>query len=490
MASLLTIPLELLVAISSFLTTPDLGALRLTCKQVEKSLYEWFSKEFFTKKQFMLTYKSLQAFVDISKHSSFSKMLSHVIIATDVYADKPLRFRDKEAAALYTQGFQDQTTLLNTGVDREMLTEAFMNLKNLQTVGIRDFNNHERARDGKNASWSSWGSPTVHRETGIALQFTERFPHSPQNTVEFLARVFQNLIYSLGKANQTPAELEVLLRHHSLPDSAFDVPEFLYPSLGPVLAGLKKLLLRVETSSERTHHTHTIGTASETVSVRLLRRFLGLTSNLEHLRLNLPRHEHEFKEQFLKWLALPASTPTAEPDFFDPPPVSLSCLTKLELGQFQTYPNTILDVVQRLTPTLRRLELWKITLKDVYLARNHDSKPNFWKSFFTKLLKMPNLELDYLKVGMLRQDHMFVQFTDHGTEKGSAGHKVKQYTGKKMEEFLKELTEDVFVLWPQVVYGGDESGENDDDEEMVDDDEGDDGDEDDGDEGDDDDDDE
>jgi hypothetical protein len=144
MASLLTIPLELLVAVSSFLSTPDLGALRLTCKQTEKSLYEWFSKEFFTKKQFMLTHKSLQALFDISKHASFSQKLSHVIIATNVYAEtRHVQFRDKDAAARYCQGYNDQKTLLNTGVDREMLTESFKNLKSLQTVGIRDFNNHE-----------------------------------------------------------------------------------------------------------------------------------------------------------------------------------------------------------------------------------------------------------------------------------------------------------------------------------------------------------
>jgi ATP sulfurylase len=143
MASLLTIPLELLVAVSSFLSTPELGALRLTCKQIEKSLYEWFSKEFFTKKQFMLTHESLQALFDISKHAGFSQKLSHVIIATNVYANKHIVFRDKDAAARYCQGFNDQRTLLNTGVDREMLTESFKNLKNLQTVGIRDFNNHE-----------------------------------------------------------------------------------------------------------------------------------------------------------------------------------------------------------------------------------------------------------------------------------------------------------------------------------------------------------
>lgn len=468
MASLLTIPLELLVAISSFLTTPDLGALRLTCKQVEKSLYEWFSKEFFTKKQFMLTYKSLQAFVDISKHSSFSKMLSHVIIATDVYTDHPVRFRDKEAATRYIQGFEDQNTLLNTGIDREMLTEAFANLKNLQTVGIRDFNNPERSRDG--LCWSSWGAPTVHRETGIALQFTKRLPHYPQYAVDLLTRVFQNVIYSLGKANQKPAELEVLLRHGSLPDSAFDVPDFLYPSVGPVLNGLKKILLRASTSLGYMH-THTNGTVADTNPARLLRRFLGLTSNLEHLRLNLPKHGHAQDERFMTWLTLPASAPALEPDFFDPPAISLSNLTQLELGQSQARPSTILDVIQKFTPTLRRLELWKMALSDPQVNRTYDSEPNLWKGFFTKLSKMPNLQLDHLKVGMLKQDYIHVQFTNHGAEEGALGLKYKQYTGKKMEEFLKELTNDVFVLWPQVMDIGDDSSEEDDDEEMADEDE-------------------
>jgi hypothetical protein len=149
MASLLTLPLELLVAVSSYLTTPDLGALRLTCKQTEKSLFEWFAGEFFTKKQFMLTYKSLQAFVDISKHVSFSKKLTHVIIATNAYREIPLRFRDSEQAERYVQGEQDQNVLLSTGICLEMLTEAFQNLENLHTVGIRDFSKSyiRRSRD-------------------------------------------------------------------------------------------------------------------------------------------------------------------------------------------------------------------------------------------------------------------------------------------------------------------------------------------------------
>lgn len=99
MVSLLSLPLELLIYISSFVSTPDLAALRLTCKQTEKSLYEWFSDEFFIKKQFMLTQPSLQVLLDISRHVSLSKKLKHLIIATNVYDDAPLTFRDGDACS-------------------------------------------------------------------------------------------------------------------------------------------------------------------------------------------------------------------------------------------------------------------------------------------------------------------------------------------------------------------------------------------------------
>lgn len=101
MANLLSLPLELLVYISSFVSTSDLAALRLACKQTEKSLYEWFSDEFFVKKQFMLTQPSLQVLLDISRHVSLSKKLKHLIIATNVYDDTPIRFRDSDACCRY-----------------------------------------------------------------------------------------------------------------------------------------------------------------------------------------------------------------------------------------------------------------------------------------------------------------------------------------------------------------------------------------------------
>jgi len=245
MPSLLTLPLELLVVVSTHLSTKDLGFLRLTCKQVEQSLYSWFAGEFFTKKQFMLTHKSLQTLIDISKHGRLSKQVTHVILATNMYQavpHVPYTFRDADAATSWAQGVYDQQSLMSTGYDRDMLTEAFEKLENLQVVGIRDFNSNNRHRDG--TSWSSWGAPTILRETGIELPFASS--QVSNVATSFLAHIFQTLIYALARAGRSPRESEVLLRKEPLPDSAFHFPAFLTPSVTPVLQNLETLLISTD----------------------------------------------------------------------------------------------------------------------------------------------------------------------------------------------------------------------------------------------------
>jgi hypothetical protein len=467
MASLLSIPLEMLVEVSASLTTTDLGALRLTCKQIEKSLFEWFSKEFFTKKQFMLTHKSLQAFVDISRHMSFSKKLTHVIIATNVYRDTNTNFKDVDAAASYTQGCEDQKALLNTGIDREMLTAAFQNLENLHTVGIRDFNSNGRSRDGIN--WSSWGATTVLRETGVELKFAGVSPYDPQVAQAHLARVFQSLIYALGRANQTPEEIELLLRRHSLPDHALNLPNFLLPAVKPLLHNLKKLLLNAD--ALYVHKYNQVGgSLLEQGPGRALLRFLTQTPNLEHFRLNLVKDQVEANEQLLQRLSIPAST-TGSPamaNFFEPPPIKLEYLTSLELGQVLVKSKIVLDLIAKFAPTLCHLVLWKITLRDAQPTA-HDPKPNLWARFFRNMNRIPRLQLHHLKAGMLGQGLEFVQFKS-SSSKDAPEDKVREYTGAKMDLFVKGLTEDVFVLWPAVVLPN-SSDSSDEDEEMADDDE-------------------
>jgi hypothetical protein len=83
MAAIVDLSKELLLIIASHLSTADYGNLRRTCSAIEKLLFEDFAVHFFTTRQFMLTYPSLQALVDISKHESLAPYLRKVIIGTN-----------------------------------------------------------------------------------------------------------------------------------------------------------------------------------------------------------------------------------------------------------------------------------------------------------------------------------------------------------------------------------------------------------------------
>jgi hypothetical protein len=338
-----------------------------------------------------------------------------------------------------------------------------------------------RSRDGIN--WTSWAAPTVYQETGVELDFSTSAPYTPHEAQEFLARVFQSVVYALGKADQHAPELEILLRHHFLPDSAFNIPNFVYPAVEGFLSGLKKLLLRTNTSRTNNSFLHTSVNANiaELHAGGLLRRFLACTPNLTHLRLNFPKYQQNDNQQFLQWLALTdLSTESQTDDFFDPPAINLAHLTALDLGQFQVRPPVVLNLVAKFAPTLRNLELWKISLYEDASTTGfagRDAKQNEWSKFFAKLAKVPQLQLTHLKVGMLSQEHSYVQFKVSDNENVPL-QKVKAYTGTKMDAFLKELTDQVTIPGPpenlvadQNASDEDEDDEDDDeDEEMADDD--------------------
>lgn len=472
MATLLTIPLELLVAVSTHLSTSDLASLRLTCKQVENSLYEWFSEEFFTKKQFMLTYPSLQTLIDISKHVGFSKQMKHVIIATNVYDAVPLHFRDEEAAFRYTRGYEAQKALLSTGMDREMLTEAFQNLVNLHTVGIRDFNAPSRRRDGESASWTSWGATNVWRETGMQLSFSDRTSYGAELGGPFLARVFSMVNFALGKAGRTPPALEILLRKTGLPDITFGLPEFLLPTVEPVLGSYTSLLLNVSLTFEHMR-TQIGGNVIEMCAGRSLRRFLGYTNNLTHLRLNFQKNLVVNNTNFLDWLSQPVPVSTQSPaSHLSPPPVSLPLLNTLELGQLRVLPDTLLAVIIKFAPSLRSISLWRMAL----YAKNsppQDHMPNLWAEIFGKMTSIPQLDLNHLKVGMVQQDytHGVSMHVNFKSEDNMDGRELKQveYNGKHMGDFLDSLAARVDVDWIEEVVlsrdeGSDESMTDDDDD--------------------------
>lgn len=73
---LLEIPPELLLRISSHVSTVDLGNLRRTCKQVEKRLFRDFAREFFTVRRFMVEQVSFETLLSIANHETLGPHLT------------------------------------------------------------------------------------------------------------------------------------------------------------------------------------------------------------------------------------------------------------------------------------------------------------------------------------------------------------------------------------------------------------------------------
>lgn len=267
--------------------------------------------------------------------------------------------------------------------------------------------------------------------------------------------------------NPTCSLKQVLLRQRGLPDASFFLPDFLRPTVEPVLRSTRTLLLTVELDM-RFLHTHSNGTSADPHVGRSLRHFLGHTPNLEHLRLNFEKHVISNNEAFLRWLSEPASVAALQSAaFLNPVPIALPRLKNLELGQLSVRPGVLHSVVSKFAPTLQDLSLWRINLQSITpVPSGH--KPNFWKDLFNQLSKIPQLNINRLKVGMLQQDHMFVNFKED--EEGSKPPKEKEYSGKDMYKFWVQLKEQVSVEWPpEPVFASDDG--SDEDEDMDDEDE-------------------
>lgn len=469
--SLTSLPVELLISIASYLSTAELLSFRLTSRAIEVALFNDFAAYYFAKKQFMLTYESLQCLVEISLHPKLSTVLQHVILSIEKYHPRippvDLQGNDLSTSASqsdkYFQGFYDQTALLNSGHSRDLLAQAFRNLRNLKTIGLRDYNNGRRWRDGEGAEWRAYGASTVLRETGVSLLPLTKYHHvvaygGGASAAEFSTRVFTELLHALGSSGARPEAVEILLRTGSdgLPDPAFHIPRFLEPTMAPVLSSLTTLLLTLNLR----------GTSwpSPGVSIRMraIRNFLSLTSNLTHLRFNFQRAGDSEEHQFLDWLA--DSDPAA----------ILPKLEKLDFGMMVAGKLVAREVVKRFGGTLRALSFWKVTLTNPDLHGMHmplDEKTrnlNLWADFLAKLPSYaPGLER--ISVGCLRQHVYLGQMADvslmlQSKKKFSRGPDVREYTRDdmrdpgKFRQLLREELQPALVSLSSEMSQSDDSG--------------------------------
>ncbi|EKD17919.1 F-box domain-containing protein [Drepanopeziza brunnea f. sp. 'multigermtubi' MB_m1] len=460
------IPIEVLLNVSSHLKTPDYCALRISCKQIEDKLLDAFAQEFFTKRQFMWVELSFQALVDIS-HSRFSNSLNYVIFSLEqpiwrfpTEMTGPLNAATGDIEILENRINRTFKTLhyvpfFTTGQDVEMLAEAFGNLRNLETIGIRDFNSRTRRRDYPDDAWKSYGSTTIKRESGPLVLHDDNRPRHPifnncsGSEYGLMNHVFMGVLRGAGKSS-SPSKglgLEVIMRRGSFTDTVLSLPPYVLPVLRPVLRHLRVLFLDLS-SNTGCIQLNINGIATKCPNYFLM-KFLSETTELDHLRLNF-RSTWGSKSggDFLSWLSKSAPTDLATPTQISelPRPVDFKHLRRIDIGMFEVEPNAVLATMRKFQATIETISLHRLTLTntDVLAA---GERVNLWAKLFGQLAKL-DLNLKGINMSHLAQ-HVIDRGNVHVKEvtfKDSKWPRTRNWAGTGTQSALRDFKDMVIVV--------------------------------------------
>lgn len=437
-------PVELLLHISSFLTTTEYGELRRSCKHLEASFFSAFGREFFAKRQFMFTEFSLQALVDISR-SRYGPFLTYLILSVvRPKLEVPDTIRATSIIAPVDGGkfnkFREEcmrnVVLTSSGQDFAMLVQALDNLPNLATVGMRDWSPQTRYREGPKAKWNSYGAATFLRETEVDLQRHSAFFVNG----DYPPHVFRTILRALGKTSTAkPERFEVILRQTALPDTAFHIPRYLDSAIIPIVSNLKALFLDLNDWFPGPKSGNTFQCPSVA-----LKDFLSKATSLEHLRLNFKDWEiSEGCEQLLQWLSM-------HPDSFNDPkasssvmktpqdPIKFANLSRVDIGHVSIKSEVLLRLYKTYGSTLRSISLHRVTLRR---ATNEQGNVNRWAGFISMLSVAGLAQLSEISITRPRQDTYGRAggSSEDITFEGSSPAYEKRWSGNDLEKGLKEI---------------------------------------------------
>ncbi|KAI1819374.1 hypothetical protein F4861DRAFT_141034 [Xylaria intraflava] len=498
MACLLNIPLEVLLQITSYLTTPEYGCLRRTCKQLEASLFGAFAKEFFSKRQFALLQFSIQALVDISK-SRLGPSLTHLIIHLEyphASSDGPvgpmgsMPIDDLSNSVRHNRSYVECIShyeFITTGLDVEMLTDAIKRLPNLETIGIRDFHSKNRHRDG--TAWHGYGCPTLLKETLRPLSVPNSLSLTGFNGrhrgPEYTNHVFLTVLRAVGNAavsgyGSKLTRIEVLLHKCNLRDQSFRIPDHLSAGILLALSKLTTILLDGLGHARPCPYVATVGNQGDVFGTNFfLSRFLTEMPAIEHLRLNFQYFRPHEPEKFLEWLAetkgvtnnatttplhsLALATASGSLPLPYPPTPKFSNLRCLEIGMITVTENVLIALINKYKPTLRTVSFHKTTL-----ASQTDGKVNLWARLCNTMAKA-DLGLTMLQLSYMRQ--MLSGRSTYCAEvtiRGSKDRNVKVWRGTAFSHAIKDITAAMEVSWEDDrSEDDDDSSLNDDDDESM-----------------------
>ncbi|KAH0402184.1 hypothetical protein KCU89_g3406, partial [Aureobasidium melanogenum] len=340
--ALTDLPPELLLRVSAFLTTSELGKFRLTSKNIEAVLFDSFARD------------------------------------THVFPSDP-DIISATAKALYKDAYVSHDVLMASGQAVHMLSEAFSKLPNLRTVGLRDYNGLGRYRDGEFATWKSWGwsfawdgLPAYDADDVRSHRGLRTIPPEP---------VLPVLFYALGHAKVVPESIHVFLRKRpKLTQQSFNILDgYLGEKIRPVLGNMKELMLAIAYDKSPYDYQRSMATTKfETVNTIPLARLLQRTPKLETLRLNFEPSQ-PFASGFLDWLGSPASSWLASCTSPAANSVALPHLTALELGMLTVPAATLLKVLAKFD--LESFSLWKVKLH----ASSPSEPENCWQALLQEL---------------------------------------------------------------------------------------------------------
>lgn len=441
-----SIPLELLLRITYWLPTSDLGSMRLTCRSIERMLYNSWADEFFSCKQFMLSPYSLQGLVDMAK-SRLGSRITRLQLGTDHFRD-PVHCVSPSFVALddHQRAYDDyaaQCEMLMSGEHIDLLAEAFSHLGDtLEDVVIRNFNSRRRSRDGPGARWRSYGAARAERYARdcLTMQAPAEDGHTGDSYVGKLSATFNAVLTALGRCpNARPRGIEILSVNPAsgagcLPDSAFALgSSSRKEGVVSTLAQLRKLHLALNL---RVPYRRSAADPAALDAVNKLPWFLHHTARLQNLRINGTHDKADVMDRVLGWLATPASTPppsgaasrtssfssttsgtnalqrvhshspppfTPSPGSSWPPPPALANLTELSLGHMAVDHGVIVDLVRKTAPTLRRLDL--VLLCAVATTDPDEVLPRgaIWNKVLSAITKTPGLDLHHVGLRLLRE---------------------------------------------------------------------------------------
>ncbi|CAK7271890.1 hypothetical protein SEPCBS119000_004838 [Sporothrix epigloea] len=377
---------ELLLRVTRDLTTTELCAVRSCSRTLECALRDLFLREFFWRRQFMLTEFSLQTLLAIAQHPLMSQSLRHVSIGVEEYVTTDCRPPDGEVQSVNLMlDTARQKALLANGRALQLLATAFSLLPNLQTVQLRDYPSRTRYRDGPSEAWSSYGLRSAREQLGSQADglLTK---NASQN---FSSRAFALVMAALAQSDARPANIEVLI-HSSvagLTNLAFDLtplPRLSLPGVSagnganadvlPILAGLRRLHLKLQCVE----------------CLLPLYAWLAHCPNIRWLRLHLQTQVPNHNDVFLSQLGSPLPAyypfPTGSIASRDITMPFASHLRRLELG-FACCRRVVLQDLLGRFPALEDLSLYRFSL--TYENSAAETAQDIWIKFLDALAKSP-----------------------------------------------------------------------------------------------------